>query len=985
MKTTLKIIAWSLTTLIIVVLIAIAVLVWWVFTPEKITPVVQNQLNRMLTCETKVDRVELTFFSTFPDFAFHLHGLTMVQAMDGAPSDTLLRASSACATIDISEFIDNDAVVIRELLLNNAFVLAYIDAEGRANYDVMPPSDEVKDTSAFELPFSRLEIEKIELNNSTIGYYDLPMKLQTDIAGVNARMTLNGKKDIFSGKLNLQTSSIRVVYDSVAYLDTISAGISTAYSFDINRFILKLDDAAMVLNDLPLDMSVMIENNTLSGDLMMDIVFASDGKLPVEPVLALIPAEYAGYLEGIKIDGKAAFKGQLKGIVNKTSLPILTMNIDLVKSSFAYQGMPYSLRDMSGNAAISLDLNNEKSWHILVDDFDARTLNSRIKGSGKVDDLMGDIRFDLKANGMLNLADARPVLPDDMKIALKGIAKGNMNLKFRLSHMMNAEYEKLIANGKFDVSNFYASYDTITAATRAAKLSFSLPNNTNKKADFVHLYLKSDRLDIQEGSSSTTGLIGLNMKVATSNLLDSTIAMIMNMEGSADAVEATMDADSFKSGAFQIVAELKQDKQAVGESLKWIPTGYIRLRDGIAKISDIEPDLHIPAMEFDFTSDEFIIRDSRLVIDQSDFKLIGKISNVDAYLAKKGLLKGDFEFISSTTDVNYLMKLVNGLGYDDATNTPPDAPVRDSLQPGGYAANSSLPGTSSARNNNGVLLTERELNAVSSSAVSGPFMVPKGIDITLNVRVNEAFVSTDVLTDVRGTISVKDGLLALESVLFTSSAARMQLNALYHTPRRNHLFLGIDFHLTHIEIEELLLMIPDIDTIMPMLRSFSGRGEFHFAAETYLDSTYRFKPSTLLGVASIEGTDLVLMDGETFTEIAKVLMFNKKTENRIDSLAAEFTIFKSEVDIYPFQIVMDKYKAVVSGKHNLDMNFNYHISLTDSPLPIQLGIDVSGNPDNMKFRPAAPRYKRLYRPDRRREIDVKQLQIKKMIRDTLKK
>jgi hypothetical protein len=125
------------------------------------------------------------------------------------------------------------------------------------------------------------------------------------------------------------------------------------------------------------------------------------------------------------------------------------------------------------------------------------------------------------------------------------------------------------------------------------------------------------------------------------------------------------------------------------------------------------------------------------------------------------------------------------------------------------------------------------------------------------------------------------------------------------------------------------------------------------------------------------------MDGETFSEIAKTLRFSKKAENKVDSLSAEFTIFKQEVDIYPFLIVMDKYKAVVAGRHNLDMNFDYHISVTDSPLPFRLGVDVSGNPDKMKFKPVKCKYANLYRPAARREIDTRQLEIRKMIRDAL--
>jgi len=186
-----------------------------------------------------------------------------------------------------------------------------------------------------------------------------------------------------------------------------------------------------------------------------------------------------------------------------------------------------------------------------------------------------------------------------------------------------------------------------------------------------------------------------------------------------------------------------------------------------------------------------------------------------------------------------------------------------------------------------------------------------------------------------------------------------------------------------VEIESLLKMVPDIDSLMPMLRSFRGKGEFHLAAETYLDSLYNPKKSTIRGAASITGQNLVLMDGETFSEIAKTLKFNKKTENKVDSLSAEFTIFKNEIDVYPFLIVMDKYKAVVAGRHNFDMSFDYHISLVDSPLPIKLGVDVKGTPDHMTYKLAKCQYAEYYRPASRHIVDNKQLELRRIIRESL--
>ena len=306
-----------------------------------------------------------------------------------------------------------------------------------------------------------------------------------------------------------------------------------------------------------------------------------------------------------------------------------------------------------------------------------------------------------------------------------------------------------------------------------------------------------------------------------------------------------------------------------------------------------------------------------------------------------------FCLISNSTDLNQLMYLTSGIGTE-----------------------------------------EEEIDTVSAGAeeedsFAGPYMVPEGVDLRLKARVNQIISGADTATNIKGDVLINDGLMVLDDLSFTTPGADMQLTAMYRTPRKNHIYIGIDYHMLDIEISRLLKMIPDIDTLMPMLRSFAGSGEFHLVAETYTDSAYNIKQSTLRGASSIIGEDLVLMDGETFGEIAKKLRFSRKAENRVDSLSAEFTIFREEIDIYPFLIVMDRYKAVVGGRHNFDMSFDYHISLVESPLPVRLGIDIEGSIEDMKYRPASPRYAEFYRPVSRKVVQSRQIEFRKMIREQL--
>ena len=114
-------------------------------------------------------------------------------------------------------------------------------------------------------------------------------------------------------------------------------------------------------------------------------------------------------------------------------------------------------------------------------------------------------------------------------------------------------------------------------------------------------------------------------------------------------------------------------------------------------------------------------------------------------------------------------------------------------------------------------------------------------------------------------------------------------------------------------------------------------------------------------------------------------MFSKKTDNKIDSLDVQFTVFKNEIDVYPFAISMDKYSAMLYGRHNLDMSYDYNIAVLSPPILSRLGVEIKGPDfDNMKFKVRRSRHKNMFVPEKRDYKEEKIAEIKKIISNSLK-
>ena len=189
------------------------------------------------------------------------------------------------------------------------------------------------------------------------------------------------------------------------------------------------------------------------------------------------------------------------------------------------------------------------------------------------------------------------------------------------------------------------------------------------------------------------------------------------------------------------------------------------------------------------------------------------------------------------------------------------------------------------------------------------------------------------------------------------------------------------------QIEELLEMIPSIDTLVPMLKAFKGKANFHLAAECALDAFYKPKMSTLLGAMAINGKDLVVLDNESLASMARLLQFKnwREKDNNIgvDSISVEAQVVRKNITVYPFLLNLHNYQLCISGHHSLDNKCNYHLELLKCPLPARLAIDVTGNISKPKIELGKILYAEMYKPEEKDYLSDYTLRVKNQVRKYL--
>lgn len=1031
MKKALKIGLISLASLFLVIAIVVSITLFSIFSPSKLAKIVNNQADKFLTCEFHIDNVGLTFFKTFPKIGLDLENVVLKNPQNANISDTLLYVKNCVAALNIRELIKNKHVEINDFSLNEGLANLYIDEAGNGNFYVFRSNP--NDTSSFDYT---IDLQKVKTKNLDVRFQNEQSKLKADlqqvdltVKGAFAEQNIDGKLkanaktllfimadstkinlsgqnleasydgsftnfNLINGEVDVSLQKARLFLDTLLYVNELDASFYSKLQADFEAQQYKLKETVVKVDGHSLLVNGIVQQDTTRHGLYTDLQYETD-EWNILDILPIIPDAVIGNaLDDITIEGKMQIQGTVKGIYSPSHLPVVTSDIAWKNGSFAMKDLPLDFEKVNGRFDLDLDLNNQSDLTVKTLSATTRKRN-QLTASGTVKNLFGKMLCDIVANGNLHIKDFKDFLPE---IFTQYDGKADVKVQTQLAYDPATAFSvdnisKAVVNGQFkDLKLLYDDTMSVYSPDLQVDLTFPVTEKPYKIDEWLNAKVKTSTLQIKnQRTLARKEIVGTSIQLDayTNNLLDSTVELkfattyqLNQLNMWADTISAQLfqpqgvfvlnnmnqmrldyngndvrfyvansgqttsssmgDFIDFTTDKINLQAEIDYKDYEEHPLLQWSPVVKLQTTNAKAKIRDVAHTIEFPTLNIDFNPQKCVLKKANLKFGQSDVHLTGTITGIEPYLQNKGLLKGNLELVANYLNLNELMAFVDGFGAPDT------------------------------------LLEQAEQLADNKEAT--PFIVPFGVDVNMNTTIKKALFEESEFRNIAGRVYVKDGVLVLEEMGLTNDAARMQLTAMYRTPRMNHLFLGFDFHLLDIKIDKLIAMIPEVDTILPMLKAFSGNAEFHFAAETYLKSNYDIKYSTLRGAAAINGHDLVVLDNETYQNIAKKLMFNKKTQNKIDSLSTEITIFRNEVDVYPFLISIDKYQAIISGRHNLDMTYDYNISLLK---PVRIGLDIIGLEDKLKFKVGKAKYATLFQPEKRKVVEANILELKTLINKTL--
>jgi len=1047
--------------------IVFSVVNWGILPPKKLTPIVVNEVNKLIDGEFRCGKVELTFFNTYPHLGIRLTDgeITSYAIADSMrtfgeiliPADSLLRFEEVTLTIRPMDYFFKDILTIGDIRIEHPEFYGYLDSKGKANWDILISEEQAEEEqSSLKLP--PIDLQKVQITNGSFTFDDRQADKYARINGFFLNLTgslING-----GNTLSLETGSSSILYESSAYNleNEMALHLKSDIELTDNYQTVVLNGAELKINDLPFtadgSFSYIPELKTVAMNAEMGLK-ASD----LNELLDFIPDSYLKNKKDIKATGSIRVDANIFGELGDSIMPSINAICALEKGSFFMKGVDQGVDALEMVMDIHFDGSEPQESFINLDKLLLNGMNTTLQMDGRVTNIIQSPAIDANLKGKVDLTRMTADFLDPDTLLLQGFMDADIQASFMVNDLLEGRYNNIRVLGhlKIDSLKAFSHPYEIDLYVNGANFSVDSSKVTSSYIagnDLLNGVLTVDSMHVKYKEDINTLLSGMEITAKTSPVIDTTAVMSVTshirverlrtrlpdsvwivaqkaylrggikpsqsnkqipqigasitvdslryfdipskmgvvMAGSTFNLEALPYRDAMRQRMQNVQRDTtrrianagqrnrqrgtRTDRAASTDTLSsssqflrsWEVRGSVSF-DQTRLFSRMFPlPMRMDKSKVKFDTNNIQFADAPFHVGKSSFILNGEINSMRRAMLRGGKLQGKFSVSSNYIDCNQLIQAINqGMQYAEQIESSKGVTLIDEN------------------------LAEMDTNSLQDSiTINAPdsaemlFMVPAFLDMSLVMDAKKIDYKDLQMENVEGEIVLRNQSINLKKLEMQSNIGNGNISMYYTAKQKDKASVGFDLEMRAIQVEKLIDLYPAIDTLLPMLRSFEGIVDCQMAATCDIDSTSSVILPSLHTGCSLTGKNMVLLDGETFAEISKTLMFKNKKKNVIDNVSVDLAIRDNKIEVFPFLLEMDRYRVAVGGTHNLDMTFNYHVSVLKSPVPFKLGVDVTGNLDNFKYKIVKCKYKDIFQAAKQHELDPTPHNLRAEIKEYIK-
>ncbi|MDR2847951.1 MAG: AsmA family protein, partial [Bacteroidales bacterium] len=496
----------------------------------KIMEIAKTELNKMLTAKVDFSDLKLSFIRNFPNAYIALEDLQVVGtgAFEG---DTLVAFKKFSITVDIKSVINMENIQVKSILLDQAHLYAHVAEDGKANWDIMKPSDAAPEETEAESSGDtniKVSLKKFEIRDAYVTYRDDASKMIATVNDLDFLLKGDMAMDNTDLSIQLDIAALDFATDGIKMLRNARIGFISEIAADLKNMAFTFNDNRFTLNDIALQFGGSVQMPT--DDIVTDITFAT-GKTSFKSLLSLIPAIYMTDFANIQTTGELTLDGYVKGTYNDKQMPSAGINLAVDNAMFKYPDLPkavdkivIAVKAFYDGAVFDRTTVDVDKFHFEMggNPFD---LGLHIKTPESDMQIVGDFKGKIDFNSLTDIVPLE-------NTTLNGLLACDLSIAGRLSTLEKEQYEDFQADGTLQLTGFdYISPDF----PQGVKI-------TNTQLDFtpkvVHLV----------GFDAVIGRTDLSLKGSLENFIPY-VFKDATVRGNLTLASGTIDLNEFMSGS----------------------------------------------------------------------------------------------------------------------------------------------------------------------------------------------------------------------------------------------------------------------------------------------------------------------------------------------------------------------------------------------------------------------------------------------------
>ena len=691
------------------------------------------------------------------------------------------------------------------------------------------------------------------------------------------------------------------------------------------------------------------------------------------------------------INGTTTCNLEIAGKIGKDEMPRAKLKGTINGGSIYRKGMRQGVDTINLAFALNYDKYVPDSCYLDISKMRLSGMNSRIQIDGHVSDYLRNPFLYGDLSGNIDFKRIGEELVDSLDVSMGGKVDAELSFAFNLNDMKRLNFHRLWAEGHLKTDNLKASSEKYCFNLYAKKADMSLGYKKNR-SDFIEadevLSCNAiiDTLNFLYADTISCLISKLNLRANTDINNDSNSVTPVTAHMNWDRLRGQLNANtalSVEKGELHVGSKpytYNKQKMEGAVVFKADDAKFINAKDHLAilltktnLISEFSPSSESAGKEFtfrnwqvksqvDFTKASIL---SPVFPQRVDFKesRIGMRNN-QLILNRLNVQSGNTSLLLSgslTTDNDSTVKKrrIDGSLLLMADNI--DFDEFSSLFLEGEAMRQKTADTETEQYT--ITGLEESLAARESAFKKEkyPIYIPANLDLDIQLDIERAVYEEAELHQVRGNVEINDSK-AHVLLNMKTNVGKAGLNVVYDSRKHDQLSAIFDVDCHDVLLAQLHRVIPSIGSMFPMINSLDGIADVHLTGQTFLDAAMESVLPSAKVAGTLRGQNLTLIDNSTFDEIASKLKFKNKQRNLIDKLEVNFLLNESVIEVIPFIMEWDRYKVMAGGTNNLDLMYDYHIDMLESPIPIDFGLDLTGKPKDFHFKITFKRkYKELFK------------------------